>query len=171
MSSWDFGKREVIAWIKQNVPQGATCLDVGPCDGKWWYLLHDYLTMDAVEIYKPYIDVYELKDKYRNVICCDIYDLLYPAGFDLIIFGDVIEHMTVHKAQKVLEYASQHCKKMLVAVPFQFKQGPMRGNKYEEHIQDDLTPELFNERYPGFTMIYNAFGKYAYYVKEGEMNE
>lgn len=168
MSSWSFGKNEVIAWIKQNFPQGSTCLDVGPCDGRWWYFLHDYLTMDAVEIYKPYIDVYELKNKYREVINADVADLLYPNGYDLIIFGDVIEHMPVDKAQKVLDYASKHCNKIIVAVPFLYKQGPMRGNKYEEHIQDDLTPELFNERYPGFTMIYNAFGRYAYYVKDGD---
>lgn len=167
MSSWGYGKNEIIAWIKQHFPQGSTCLDVGPCDGKWSDMLRDYLTMDAVEIYEPYINWHHLHDKYHSVACSDIADFHYE-WYDLIIFGDVIEHMPVDKAQKVISYASARCRNMIVAVPFLYKQGPMRGNVHETHIQDDLTPELFNERYPGFKMIYNAYGRYAYYVKEGD---
>ena len=169
MSSWDDVKREVVEWIKQNIPIGSTCLDVGPCDGKWFNLLGNHLTMDAVEIYEPYINVYELYLRYRKVYCGDVYNFKYNA-YDLVLLCDVIEHMPVEKAQQVIEYASHHCKKMIVAVPFLFKQGVMRGNKWEEHIQDDLTPQLFNERYPGFKTIFTIEGKYAYYVKDGEAN-
>lgn len=170
MSSWNDGKNEVIAWIRQNFPQCSTCLDVGPCDGKWAYMLGNYLVMDAVEIYQPYIYWYQLQSKYRFVACADIAGYQYE-WYDLVIFGDVIEHMTVEQAQKAIEYASHHCSKMIVAVPYQYKQGPMRGNKYETHIQDDITPEIFNERYPGFTLLYSVPDKYAYYVKDGECSE
>ena len=170
MSSWDDGKQEVVAWIKSTFQKGSTCLDVGPCDGKWFNLLGNHLVMDAVEIYEPYINVYELYLRYRKVFCGDVFQFKYPP-YDLVLLCDVIEHMPVDKAQKVIEYATHNCKKMIVAVPFLFKQGPMRGNKWEEHIQDDLTPRLFNERYPGFTLLYRPVNDYAYYVKDGDYHE
>ena len=166
MSSWDFGKQDVVRWICEHFPAGSTCLDVGPSDGKWSYLLGNHMVMDAVEIYEPYINVFELYKKYRRVYCGDIANFTYDY-YDVVLFGDVIEHMTVANAQKVIEYASSRCKSMVVAVPFEFKQGPMRGNKWEEHIQDDLTPELFDIRYPGFTLLCRPVRDYAYYVKDG----
>ena len=36
------------------------------------------------------------------------------------------------------------------------------GNPCERHIQDDLTDELFNERYPGFKLEF-AYPDYGYY--------
>ena len=81
------------------------------------------------------------------------------------IFGDVLEHMTVEEAQKVIAYAKEHCNQMLIAVPFLWEQGAIRGNPNEVHIQPDLTPELFNERYPGFKPIFMS-AKYAYYVRD-----
>ena len=35
----------------------------------------------------------------------------------------------------------------MIAVPFLYKQGVLYGNPYKIHLQDDLTPALFEERY------------------------
>ena len=35
MGSYDYGKTEIVEWVKENFPKGSTCLDVGACDGKW----------------------------------------------------------------------------------------------------------------------------------------
>ena len=86
--------------------------------------------------------------------------------YDLIIFGDVIEHMPIETAQNVLEYAFNRCKNMIIAVPFRYKQDAVRGNEWERHIQDDLTPELFDERYPGFRILCRPSENYAYYIKK-----
>lgn len=163
MGSYDFGKDEIVAWVKDNFPKGATCLDVGACDGKWSRLLGDYLLMDAVEIFPKNIIDHNLNEKYRNAFCGDVKDLEYE-WYDLIIFGDVIEHMTVENAQKVLEYARPRCKDMIVAVPYLYSQGAEYGNPWEVHIQNDLTPEIFNERYKGFKPLI-ANSEYAYYSK------
>jgi hypothetical protein len=152
-------------WIKGRFPLGSTCLDVGACDGNWYNLLGDYLVMDAVEIYQPSIDYHHLDEKYRKVYCTDIADFTYD-WYDLIIFGDVIEHMTVEKAQKALEYAKPRCHNMLIAVPFLFRQGPIYGNQWEAHLQEDLTPELFDRRYPGFDIVNRPLPNYAYYIKK-----
>ena len=167
MANYDSGKGEVVTWIKNNFPEGSTCLDVGPCDGKWFRLLGDYLVMDAVEIYEPNIENNGLRNMYREIVCGDIADCVYN-WYDLIIFGDVIEHMDVEKAQRVLEYARNRCRDMIVAVPYLYRQGPNYGNQWEIHVQEDLTPELFDARYPGFRIIHRPVPNYAYYAKAEE---
>ena len=161
MASYDIGKAEVVEYIKAHFPAGSTCLDVGACDGKWYDLLGDYLVMDAVEIFKPNIVHHGLTDKYRRVFGVDIDSLAY-VSYDLIIFGDVIEHMTVDKAQRVLGYARNRCKDMIIGVPWLYPQGELYGNPYEIHLQADLTEELFNERYPGYEKLL-GFKNYFYF--------
>ena len=162
MSSSDQGKAEAVKWILDNLKPGDTALDVGAGDGKWAALLKGYLLMDAVEVFWPNISNHELYKKYHNTYIADIRDFKYTY-YDLIIFGDVLEHMTVQDAQNVINYARARCLYMLVAVPFNWPQGAIYGNPYEVHIQPDLTPELFNKRYPGFKCIYQTYN-YGYYI-------
>ena len=168
MGSYNYHKDEIIEWIKANFRQGQACLDVGACDGKWANLLDGYLTMDAVEIFAPNIEKHSLKDKYRKVFNADIYDLEY-GHYDLIIFGDVIEHMTVERAQKCLGYAHERCSNMLIGVPYLYSQGELYGNPYEKHIQNDLTEKVFAERYPGYELLWKKpNNEYAYYIKRSK---
>ena len=149
MSSYKYGKPEVKWLIAKEIEKGAECLDVGACDGEYFNLLGDLLTMDAVEVWEPNIERYDLTHKYRMVYHDDIRHLKY-GDYDVIIFGDVIEHMSVEDAQKVIEYAKNHSTMVIVAVPYRFKQDAIYGNPYEVHIQDDLTEDLFMQRYEGF---------------------
>lgn len=164
MASIDWGKAEVVWWVKDNFPKGATCLDVGACDGKWSKLLGDYLTMDAVEVFQENISLWKLADKYRKVIWTDIANFEYE-HYDLIIFGDVLEHMTVGKAQRVLDYAKPRCKDMIIGIPYLWSQDAIYGNPYEVHIQNDLTPELFKARYGEWDEIIPHANDYGYYHK------
>lgn len=166
MPSYDAGKKEICEWIKQNFPKGASCLDVGACDGNWFDLLGDYLKMDACEIFEPNIEAHDLRSKYNYVFAGDIYDYWYGRNmYDLIIFGDVIEHMEVVKAQQVLAYAHGRCKDMIIAVPYMYKQGEMYGNKYEKHIQSELTEEIFKIRYPNYEILLKPNNGYCYWHK------
>ena len=155
------GKEEICAWIRKEFSPAHfyKILDVGACDGKWRKLLPEY-RMDAVEVFRPYAE--KLRG-YCHVIIDDIKNVKYaPKTYALIIFGDVIEHMSVEDAQKVLEYARERCWDMIVAVPYMYAQGEVDGNPWQAHIQDDLTPEIFNERYPGFEILWSN-KDYAYY--------
>lgn len=163
MASTDKGKLEIVQWIHNHVPRGSTCLDVGACDGKWADLLRNWLRLDGVEIYAPNIWRNNLTDKYRMVFGDDIEEYKYN-WYDLIIFGDVIEHMDVEKAQRVLEYAKSRCHDMIIGVPYKYQQGALYGNPYEVHIQDDLTEEIFCSRYPGYEKIWACYD-YAYWHK------
>ena len=167
MASYDIGMEETIAWIKDNVSQGGTALDVGACDGKWSDWLRGYLKMDAIEIFVPYIINNKLDTKYENVFTGDISDFMYD-HYDLIIFGDVIEHLTVERAQAVIEYAKKHCDNIVVAIPLLYSQEPYDGNEHERHIQDDLTEAIFDERYPGFHEIVHPAWNYVYYYWKKE---
>lgn len=163
MASLNIGKAECVSWISQNFSKGTTCLDVGACDGKWADLLNDYLIMDGIEIYQPNIGKHKLNNKYRRVFLGDIRKFEYKR-YDLIIFGDVLEHMSVEDAQKVLEYAYPRCKNFLVAVPYQWVNRSHYGNPWEVHIQDDLTPENVLERYPCLKPLF-IYERYGYYIK------
>jgi len=162
MSSFYTNKENIINWVKENFPNGDTCLDVGACDGMYaWLLERHFRQIDAVEIFEPNIINNHLKALYDNVYCNDIADFEYD-HYDLIIFGDVIEHMEIEKAQKVLEYAKSRCKDMIVAVPYLLIQDEVFDNPYEVHIQDDITPGIFHERYPGFEPLF-INSEYGYY--------
>ena len=163
MASLDLGKRKCVEWIVRNFSKGSTALDVGACDGKWGKLLNTYLTMDAVEIFKNNIVKHKLWNVYGTVHEADIRTFEYDY-YDLIIFGDVLEHMSVEDAQKVLEYAWPRCRNLIVAVPYQWVNQSHYGNPYEVHIQDDLTPKNVLERYPKLKPLF-IYERYGYYTK------
>ena len=71
---------------------------------------------------------------------------------------------SIAKAQEVIEYAKRHADKIIVSVPFLYEQGMRYGNPYEIHYQADLTPELFDERYPDFQVLCRASEDYCYYI-------
>ena len=119
--------------------------------------------MDAVEIFRPNIILHDLRNRYNQVWCADIIGFEYE-WYDLIIFGDVIEHMSVENAQKVLEYAKPQCEDMIVAVPYLYRQDEIYGNPWEKHIQNDLTDKIFNQRYKGFAPLWKN-NEYGYYHK------
>lgn len=168
MASYNAGKSEIAQWARQQFPDGGTCLDVGACDGIWGKLLGDHFEMFAVEAWAPNVEQHHLRSIYKGVYISDIRSFpLLTHLYDLIIFGDVIEHMSADDARRVLASAVMICKDMIVSVPFQYKQGAIYGNPYEVHVQDDLTPEIFDERYPGFEILCRPQPNYAYYHLKG----
>jgi hypothetical protein len=158
--SYPGGKLQVRDFLLQHVPVESTILDVGAGAGVYSDLLtpHGY-TLDCVEIFEPNIAKFSLNTKYKSVFLGDArtFDV---GAYDFVIFGDVLEHMEVSDAQKLIA-ASKKC---LVAVPFEHKQGVHEGNVNEIHIQDDLTHALVLERYPTLKPLIGN-DTYGYYVK------
>lgn len=159
-------KEDIKTYIIDKFPsKETTILDIGAGEGTYYNLLKDhYQKMCAIEIFEPNIENFKLREKYEEVLNANIVDARYN-WFDLIIFGDIIEHLTIEDAQQVLEYALNKCDEMIVAVPYKYPQGEVDGNKYEIHIQDDLTPEIIRERYPYLELLYGN-NEYGYYIKK-----
>ena len=162
MASYDYGKDAVIQYIMSLEPQ--SILDVGACDGKWAQLLRGagyQGRLDACEIWRP--NAAKILDLYDNTFVGDIVDYTY-GHYDVVIFGDVLEHMDEMRARWALGHADLWADEIIIGVPYQYRQGELYGNPYERHIQDDLTPEIFRERYgDGFELFIQPVAGYGYY--------
>lgn len=163
--SYPYFKDDVAKYLKEKYTENARVLDVGAGNGTYYNYLGNYFKeMDAVEVFEPNIKEYDLESKYHKVYNADIRDFEY-GYYDIIIFGDVLEHLTVEEAQKVLDYALDRCDEVIVAVPYMYEQGEIYGNKYEIHLQPDLTKENMLERYPRLKLLCGC-DAYAYYIKK-----
>jgi hypothetical protein len=130
-----------------------TALDVGPGRGTYSRILSDLIpVMDAVEVWRPYIGRYQLYDKYRTVTLGDVRDH-GKFDYDLVIFGDVLEHMPREDALAVWTRAGGSARFTLMSVPIIcYPQGALKGNPHEVHVQEHLTPDDVRRDYGPFVL-------------------
>ena len=146
-------------------------LDVGAGQGTYADLIGDKVsTIRAIEIWQPYIDQFDLYSKYDVIYEVDAREALVSWAnyydqkqFDLVIFGDVLEHMTEAEALTCWEAAGKIAQWGLISVPcVHYPQGAEFGNPYEVHVQDHLTPEKVREMFGPFDIeqVYNVTGTF-----------
>lgn len=134
------GKAEIRDWLRELRP--ATVLDLGAGSGTYSRLFRPILplaTWVAVEIHKPYVDQYDLKLHYDQVIVDNVMSVdLPPESFDVVLLGDVLEHMTFHDAACALRLAQIWATKGVIAsIPLgHCPQGASEGNEHEAHISE-----------------------------------
>lgn len=143
--------RDFISNYMRHLKPDAQILDIGAGAGTYADLLPAFANMDAIEIYRPYIKQYELEKKYRHVYvgdACQLIDTL-PHDYWVVILGAVLEHLPLSHAQRLVESAIQKAALCIfVTVPFETKQGPVGGNIWETHIQDEITPDYMAAHFP-----------------------
>lgn len=145
---------DVERFIRSNFPTTSTILDVGPGAGKYGRMLHDYPYKDCIEANPKCFEMYPLKDIYVNCWEGTFEGLDLPSyKYDLVIMGDVLEHVQVEDAQRFLDKLPSKTA-VLVKVPLMAPRGPSFGTHLEAHPQGDLTVENFLERYPGFIYLF-----------------
>jgi hypothetical protein len=105
---------------------------------------------------------FDLNSKYNKVILGDIREFDFR-DYDYIIMGDVLEHLSVKDAQQVIKRIQDLDILCLIAVPYNYEQGTYMDNVHETHLQPDLTPEIFLERYPMMKLLVGD-DKYGYYI-------
>lgn len=129
---------------KISMSGAKTILDVGAGSGTYSEALSKAnisVDIDAIEVWKPYIEEFNLVNKYNNVYEVDVrnHDNF---KYDVVIFGDILEHMTEDQALAVWDKVSKQAKYAVIAIPIiHYHQPPINGNPYEEHITEDWTPE------------------------------
>lgn len=127
-------------WVLSHIKRGGRVLDVGAGAGIWSDLLKSKSkSIDAVEIFEPYIERFGLKFKYDTIYLGDFKDLVLPYNYyDTVILGDVLEHFVMEDALKVWEKA-RLCAgpngQVLVSTPIvDWPQGEEEGNIHEAHL-------------------------------------
>lgn len=125
--------------------------DVGPGEGTYIDLVespfraergYNYHHWVGVEIWQPYIEAYNLTEKYDLVLNEDIRAYSFEGRVEprdnesLIIFGDVLEHMTEDEARRVILNAKKYFRYILVSIPIvHAPQGEVNDNPYEAHVK------------------------------------
>lgn len=155
-ATYDWGGLSVQQAVRDGYPPDVTAiLDVGAGWGKYRDLLPEYPAMDACEAWRANIRDENLWGRYRHVHHGTIQSLIddIADAYDVLIFGDVLEHLDVPDAQAVIRKTAFWCSDMFVVVPYLYEQGEEHGNHYECHLQPDLTPDVMRERYPQLHLV------------------
>jgi 2-polyprenyl-3-methyl-5-hydroxy-6-metoxy-1,4-benzoquinol methylase/glycosyltransferase involved in cell wall biosynthesis len=166
-TSSHYFKSRIRDYVKRKYGTGLKILDIGAGKGTYSDLLRDLCSrIDAVEVYEPYVKEFDLKSKYDNVYVQDVVGFSPREDYDLVIMGDVLEHISVEDSKRVLDALYTKSKNIIISVPFMMEQGDLNGNQYEAHKQSDLTNEVFLSRYSGFENLY-INPRVGVYVKSG----
>jgi predicted TPR repeat methyltransferase len=132
------GKEAPLAWYKQMQPR--TVVDIGAGSGTYARLMRgepprpDEWT--AVEAWVPYLEQFDLNNLYDRVIVADA-RYLPPDVFDadLVVAGDVLEHMARADAVDLLDKIRVHAAHLIVSIPvLHLDQDAVYGNPFERHI-------------------------------------
>lgn len=166
------GKPYAIQRIIDIQPQ--TVLDVGAGRGAYPTILFPYLPntiFDAIEIWQPYIDEFSLYKKYRNVFNVDA-RVHEDFDYDLVIFGDVLEHMKKEDAIKLWKKASSQARFGLISIPIvHMPQDAVNGNPYEVHEEEDWSTSDVLESFCNI-VEYQEFTETGVFIAYfGEINE
>ena len=165
---------DVIQFVKENDVR--TVLDVGVGSGTYSDILRPHVeVIDGIEAWIPYSTEFDLKNKYDEMMYGDIRayaEFLPPIvlgsddGYDLIIFGDVLEHMLSHESLAVWKWAAGQAKWGLISVPtVHWPQGAVGGNPYERHLQEHLEVSSIKEEYGPFSHCFE-YEQTATFIKD-----
>ena len=132
-------------WIKERIGLLASAgpldiVDVGPGVGTYARLLAgpDVKRIVGIEVWEPYVHTYRLHDYYDELIIGDVRTAAIPAT-DVVILGDVAEHMTAAEALDVWQRCAEAARRAVyLSIPIvHYPQQPIEDNPYEVHIEED----------------------------------
>ena len=137
-SSFIFDKsiEEIIRLLK---PQ--TLLDLGAGAGKYGELVKKIspsTKLTSVEIEKDYIKKFRLLSIYDEVWNISVTDLInpkyYDSNFDVIMIGDIIEHLKKSDGIDLLNFLIYRCRWIILEFPHHYLQNSVDGYHSEAHI-------------------------------------
>lgn len=143
-----FSAKQNRVWAAKHVTAARPrlILDIGPGEGTYVDLLRPHLPHTAfhgIEVWAPYIDRFNLLDKYDAVTVADVRDFEFPRGDYTVIMGDVLEHLPEADGRRVIANIKANAKHLLLSVPVLHKeQGATFGNPHETHVRHWHADEL-----------------------------
>jgi predicted TPR repeat methyltransferase len=140
------GKAETLAWFQANKSSINTIVDIGVGSGTYIKLIKEeaHCCVDAtwigVEIWKPYIEEFKLESRYTRILNQDTRTVDWSAlNPDVVIAGDVLEHMTKDDAVALVDRILAVAKTLIVSIPIRYMPQDEHAyeNPHEAHIKDD----------------------------------
>ena len=147
------------SWIADRVRAAGSespveILDIGPGVGTYAKLLAgpEVSRLTCIEIYEPYVHTYRLHQYYDDVIIGDARTTPFP-DTDIVILGDVAEHMTEPEALALWDKACAAARvAVYLSIPIvHYPQGHIEGNAHEEHVVDDWNHERVLAAFSGIS--------------------
>lgn len=134
-------------WTQQKIIElnPKTVLDVGAGQGVYLNLIRESLgqnvIVSAVEVWKPYIDQFNLQNRYDHLYPIDVREMI-DFDYDLVILGDILEHMTELDAIALWDRISKKARYAIISIPIiHYHQDAINGNPYEVHVDEDWNTE------------------------------
>lgn len=137
-SSFIFDKsiEEVVKLLKPK-----SFLDIGAGAGKYGELvkkINPSVETVALEIEKDYIKKFDLGSIYKKVWNISATDLINPKyyglSFDVVMIGDIIEHLKKSDGIDLLNFLIYRCRWIIVEFPYRYLQNSVDGYQSEAHI-------------------------------------
>jgi predicted TPR repeat methyltransferase len=130
-------------------------IDVGPGEGTYAKLMrrHHKARWIGIEAWGPYIAQYKLNELYDAVHVADARIVNWPwlaPMAELVIIGDVLEHMTQLHARVLIERLKRAAQNLLVSIPvLHLDQDAVNGNPFERHVDHWTYEAMLDELNPG----------------------
>lgn len=153
--------RNIISRVKHD-----RMLDIG-CGSGTYAKMFPEASWVGVEAWEPYINEFGLNNFYEQIILADARGLrLATLGrFDVVVLGDVLEHMEKIDAQRLLENVKCIADTIIVSIPIgYYPQDDYNGNPHERHITDNWTDSDFRQTFgePTVGYIEKEIGVYCW---------
>jgi 2-polyprenyl-3-methyl-5-hydroxy-6-metoxy-1,4-benzoquinol methylase len=146
-------KEWVVQKIREIEPK--KILDVGVGSGSLeHYVRANFgasIQLDGIEVWKPYISEFNLLERYNNLFIIDVkqWD---NWDYDLVMFGDVLEHMPEAEAVSLWDRVSRQARSAIITIPIiHYPQGAYAGNPYEIHHEEDWNTQRVLAKFSGIT--------------------
>jgi len=144
-----YGKKEIKEWIDKQ-KDIKTIVDFGCGEGTYPKLLGNKYYWIGIDIWEPYVEMFNLKEIYNKIIIEDISKVDLPKG-DCAILGDVIEHLPKKIALKIFKKIYKNYKHIILSIPIgKYPSRESHCNKYTIHLS---------------TWKFSEFGKYDWEIK------
>lgn len=138
-----------------GILDGGPCqsiIDVGAGDGRWGKLIRVWAPrmhanvqrLVGLEIWPRYVKKYHLESIYDEVIISDLRCYLYWDQFDVVILGDVLEHLYQLAAYNFVELLKKQRARVYLTIPITPcpQNGTVYSNPYETHLYQWTHEEL-----------------------------
>lgn len=163
------GKQQILEWFTLHESSIKTILDIGAGSGTYINLIKyaNQICVNSywigIEIWSPYIELYNLYNLYDKIINQDVRTLNWDnvPNIDVTIAGDVLEHMTKEEAIILVDKILQKSKYLVISIPICHMPQTSEdySNPYEAHVKDNWSHTEVIETWTNYIVNFFVRGK------------